>query len=68
MICWRRALPAWKDRGQIEHVQGSETETNMLAFVIEGEITKGDRYQERMRTAGDGAAVLGTALRTWQIV
>jgi hypothetical protein len=35
----------------IRHGQGDETETNMLAFCIESEITRRQRYLERMRTA-----------------
>jgi DNA invertase Pin-like site-specific DNA recombinase len=35
----------------IRHTEGNTTETNMLPFRIESEITKEERQQERMRTA-----------------
>jgi hypothetical protein len=38
-------------RVPIRHEQGDDSETNTLAFCIESEITKEERYRERMRTA-----------------
>jgi hypothetical protein len=38
-------------RVPIRHERKEDTETNTLVFCIESEITKEERYRERMRTA-----------------
>ena len=35
----------------IKHRNGDDTETNALAFCIDSEITKEDRYRDRIRTS-----------------
>jgi hypothetical protein len=47
--CEGQGLAAWQRADQAH--AGNDTEINELAFCIEAEITREDRYRERMRVA-----------------